>query len=504
MSAVFPAKAPVMGLRTSDALADMMPEAALVLENFIPYANRVELRRGSTAFATGLGADVETIAPFQTPSGAKLFAFAGTNCYAIEAGGAVGAAEFTTTSARWQFQQFATSAVDALVLVNGADQMRQWYSGAWTAVATVGTGGDEYDTTTFALVCAYKQRLYFGLEGRLEFVYLPAGSIAGATAAKFQISQLCPKGGYLVLMDTWSVDSGSGPDDYLVLVTSEGEAVVYKGTDPSDATKWFHVGTYQIGAPMGPRASAKIGGDLWIMTKTGIVSLTKAMKSGQIRDKELVSYPIQPDYEEAVRLSSGTEDWQLQPLFDQGLVIASVQTSNTRGAQFVFQTGSGSWSKFTGWPARSLSVFNSYLYAGVDGKVLRCLDGTSDEGNWIEGQLLTAYNYFKLRGRRKHVKGLRLTFSTDVQFAYQLGLHTDFKRTGYTSQIGGPSVDASLWDAANWDTAIWAGGDEVQQAWKTVANQVGYCHSLALRLRSKLAQPSLLSIEYLYEPAGVF
>lgn len=497
-------QAPVGGLLTSAPLANMPPESALVLDNFIAYSDKVSLRTGAQLFASGLSTgQVRTLAPYQVAGSSKFFAISDGGVFDITAGGTAGAAMFSVTGPVWSHIQFATSAVDLLVMVNGLDSMRQWYSGAWTTVATVGNS-PVFNTNTFSLVTSYRQRLFFAVKNTLNFVFLPAGSISGNTAHLFQLNQLMHRGGYLVAMDTWSVDSGVGPDDYIVFISSEGEAVVYRGSDPLDATKWSLVGVYNIGPPLGQRCTAKISGDLWVLTKAGIVSLTRAMKSGRVSAKELVSYPFQPTYDEAVKTAVNPQDWQILSFLDQGLVIVNCSTVSTAGAQFVFQTGSGAWSRFTGWPARVFSTFGGELFYGTGTKVVKALSGTSDEGAWIEGKLLTSYNYLKNRSMQKQVSLLRPAFATSGIFQYELGLFEDFSKKGYSTLLAGQTSTAGIWDQSQWDNALWGGGDEVKQRWHHVSNRPAYCHALALRIRSRQASPALLALDYIYEPAGIF
>jgi hypothetical protein len=478
----------------------MAPDSALVLDNFLPFTDRVELRRGMSAFASALPGSVESLIPYSISTGSRLFAAAGTGMYSVGAGGAAGAADFTHTNARWEGTQFASSAVDALIIVNGTDQMRQYYSGSWTAVADL---SGSFPTINLNSIAAYRQRLFFGIKGTLNFCYLPAGSITG-TAVEFKMNQLAVRGGTLTAIGTWSADSGTGPDDYIVFITSEGEAIVFRGTDPSDATKWFHVGSYYIGPPLGARCLAKVGGDLWVLTKTGIVSCTRVMKAGRVSARDLISYPIQPTYERAVRESTDPFGWSITPYFDQGVVLVAYSSPATNGAQFVYQTGSGGWSRFTGWPGKTFAVWGGNLYHGQNTAVTQCLVGTDDLGAWIEGRLLTAYNYMGARSRKRHMKLVRPVFSTDAPFQYQMGLPNDFALPGYTSNVGGESVLSGVWDTDLWDSAFWGGGAEIQQLWRHVSNKVGYCHALALRVRTKTSTPALLSIDYLYEQAGLF
>src|SRR5690349_6438488 len=78
--------APTGGWRTDVETADMPKDAAFQLDNFFPEANRVRARYGNLAFATGLGAPVETVIPYVGVSN-RLFAAAGSKIFDVTAGG---------------------------------------------------------------------------------------------------------------------------------------------------------------------------------------------------------------------------------------------------------------------------------------------------------------------------------------------------------------------------------------------------------------------------------
>src|SRR6185436_9262950 len=104
----------------------------------------------------------------------------------------------------------------------------------------------------FIAVNVFKGRLFFIPKASLSFWYLPAGA-AGGALAEFDLSGEAVKGGYLMAMATWTRDGGSGVDDFAVFITSEGEAIVYQGTNPNSSTTWAKVGSYTIGKPLGRR-----------------------------------------------------------------------------------------------------------------------------------------------------------------------------------------------------------------------------------------------------------
>ena len=67
--------------------------------------------------------------------------------------------------------------------------------------------------------------------------YLPLNSISGA-ASEFPIGNFLQKGGKIVAIIPWTIDSGHGSDDLFCILSSEGEIAVYSGTDPASLTTW--------------------------------------------------------------------------------------------------------------------------------------------------------------------------------------------------------------------------------------------------------------------------
>ena len=103
--------APVKGWNARDPIAAMKPDEAILLENFYPCASDVMLRKGISDHVTGVGAQVESLMAYNTPSGTQtLFCAAGDSIYDASAAGAVGAAVVSgMTNARWQHLNFTNS-----------------------------------------------------------------------------------------------------------------------------------------------------------------------------------------------------------------------------------------------------------------------------------------------------------------------------------------------------------------------------------------------------------
>lgn len=175
------------------------------------------------------------------------------------------------SSSRFIWTNFATSGGNFLVICNGADAVRNYDGTSWSEPAITGVS-----SSTLSYVFPFKSRLFFIERNTTDAWYLPVDSIAGA-ANTLTVGAELRLGGTLVAGATLTHDGGSGPDDYCVFVSSEGEVVIYSGTDPDNALTWGLAGVFRIGRPIGDRCLVKTGGDLAVLTQDGIVSLGSAL-----------------------------------------------------------------------------------------------------------------------------------------------------------------------------------------------------------------------------------
>ena len=96
-----------------------------------------------------------------------------------------------------------------------------------------------------------------------------------------------------------------------VFVTSWGEVLVYKGTDPSSANTWALVGVWQIGAPVGRRCIMKYAGDLLIICQDGVYPMSSALQSSRVNPKVALTNKIQFAVSDAVTNYGSNFGWQL-------------------------------------------------------------------------------------------------------------------------------------------------------------------------------------------------
>lgn len=313
--------ASIGGWNARDALAAMKPEDAIVLDNLIPITGGVQLRRGRQVHATGLGGAVLSLMEYAPPSGSnRLFAATATAIHDATAKGAVGAALLSgLTGGAWQHVMFPSLGGPCLVACNGADAARRFDGTAWTPLAVTGVPAAE-----LAHVGVMVNRLWFVRRGTLSAWYLPTGSIAGA-AQEFPLGPMCRLGGELLVCGSWTQDGGSGLDDLTVFVTSKGECILYRGSDPTDPDDWFQVGVFRIPEPIGRRCLVKLGPDLGVLTSQGLVTLAGVLSTAEGRQgRSAVTDKISGAFTRAYRNAGTAGGWDVTEYPRGKLLVVNV------------------------------------------------------------------------------------------------------------------------------------------------------------------------------------
>lgn len=493
--------APIGGWNARDAIADMDPKDALVLDNWFPLAAEVMTRKGYTQYATGLGTQVETILSYSAPSGSeKMFAAAGSNIYEITNGGAVGAAAVTgLTSARWEYVNITVAGGSYLYAVNASDTGRLYDGSSWSTPSLTGISSD-----TIAFVALHKRRLWFVKEGTLQAWYLPVDVVAG-TVAQFDLQTIARRGGYLMAMGTWTLDAGYGVDDHAVFITSEGEVAVYRGTDPDDAATWALVGVWEMGAPIGRRCFRKYGGDLLVICQDGVLPLSKALISSRVTQRTALTDKIMQAMSDAAVAYNGNFGWQLLHYPRANMLLLNVPVSAGSQVQFAMNTITGSWCRFTGIYANCWELFQDEPYFGGDGFVGRFWNTFYDvTSTSIQADAQGAFNYLGDRGSNKRVSMVRPILSSDGSPTLTMALRMDYdQELQPTASLSvTPLTGGGAWDSGVWDSSLWGGDLTVLRAWQSQFG-VGRCVSPVLRSVSGGIETRWQAIEYVFEPGGM-
>lgn len=490
---------PVGGWDTRNALADMPQKNAVILDNWFPGTDTVEVRRGHTEHATGMTGAVESLLEYVSTAGVeKLFGANNNNIYDVTGAGAVGAAAVTgLTNNRWQSTQISTSGGHFLFTCNGADAPRSYDGSSWATPAITGP------TAANLIWCnTHQQRLWFGEANSLDAYYLGTQAITG-TATKFALGAVFKRGGYIMAMGTWTRDAGDGADDVAVFISSEGEVALYTGTDPASASTWSLVGVFRIGRPIGRRCVVKAGADLILITEDGFVTASSILSLDRSQS-ELValSAQINEAVNSAVRSFGSLFGWQpiLYPAGTQ--LIVNIPQSATTAHQYVFNTITGAPCRYTGINALCWALKGEELFfGGADGKVYQADNGSSDNSTEIDADALPAFYDFGSAGRTKAFKRAEPIFTSDGDPNAAILLNLDFKKVEVTGLAPTAEESAAKWGIGKWSEDVWGSAGQIYRGWRGVRGQ-GTHAALRVRVRTATTRPSWIATKYLFVSGG--
>lgn len=502
--------APTKGLNTRDAFAAMKPDYAIVLDNYFPDHGAVRLRAGHVEHADGVGSGyVESLIPHYSGTVAKFFAIGGGSMHEITDGGTVGAAvKDMLTGNIWDHATVSGSTI----LVNGADDPMR-IEPAGTLAAAHGWTVSSGTLPVLLRVMAFKNRLFFVEKDTAEVWYGPLNGVQGQLTG-FDFSFVAPEGGNVLELGTMTLDAGEGVDDFFLVFLQHGVVLVYQGIDPASAvagTGFSIVGRFKIGALVGDRPLVNVGGDLIALTVDGAVSLSQILKRGRSGQGGLgLTDTIAPTFRDRAALYGANAGWD--SILHPPASWLMFSLPGPGGEQYVMNTQTGAWCRFTGMDARCWGRFRDQLYfGGPGGKVFRANVGLADDDNPIEGDVQTAYNYFRTP-QEKRITMTRSVVEADASIQFQLGSTTDF---GVTARLAAPSsivTTGTKWATAfkatgnKWATASkqtgnkWAAGRVQLRSWQVV-NQGGTALSIRLRSATKGANIALYATDVIYERA---
>jgi hypothetical protein len=497
--------APVGGWNARDSLANMDATDAVVLENLFPNVSSVNLRGGYTKHATGLGGKVQTLMAYSGGATEKLYAIAATSnsVYDVTSSGAVGTAKVTgLTNAQWEYINVTTSGGNYLYAVNGVDKPILFDGTTWVRVDAASTPAiTGVTTTTLSNITLFKNRVWFIEKNTLKAWYLPTSSVGGA-AQVLDLSAVAKYGGHLVDLDTWTIDAGYGVDDNLVFITSNGEVIVYRGTDPSSAATWALSGIWKLGSPISSRAMLKYAGDLLVLTYDGLLPLAQSLQSSRLDPRVALSNKIQGAIAAATTNYGGNHSaygWQITYSAKNNAVWINVPVADNQQEQYVMNTITASWCKFTGWGAYCWEIYGDNPYFGADGYVAKAWTDTyKDDTSNIQTNAVQAFNYFDSRGVKKYFTRARPSIFSNGQPQIFVGMNIDFELADTSAALSYSGTSYGLWDSALWDQGLWGSDLAITNNWQGITG-IGYCGGLQLKTASSNLQIQWASTDVVFQ-----
>lgn len=501
---------PVNGWSTRDKYTASFSREALrycpLTYNWMWIDGRLTVRPGFTTHGTGMTDPVESLFEYAALAGTRtLFAAtSGTNTGAAGDGCKIwnvtsaGAATSVTTDlngARWQHTMFSTTSAVYLVIANGSDDVRMFDGTNWTTPTLTGV-----TSANLIHVTAHKGRLWFTEKNTLSAWYLPAFAITG-TVTEYDISPFCRKGGYLMAVASWTYDGGSGPDDYIVFITSEGEVIIYAGLDPNSVDEWSLVGIFQIDRPIGRRCFTKFGADLAIFTESGPVQLSQVFAKVSGRDE--LADPIRDEFISAVSEARSTFGWEVVLYTRRGWLFCNIPKTTGANEQYIYNPMMQAWFRFTEIDASCWVQSGNSMYFGGTGVVYVWDDGqVDDDGSAVQADV--AFNFWNYgTGTTKLFTMMRPHYVTDGSISPAAEMKVDFDESPPTAQSEvSEAGTGTAWNDGDWDTFDWAGGVTTVREWLTAEGE-GVVGAPRIKVSTISAKLSLTAVDVAYLDGGI-
>lgn len=494
--------APVGGLNDRDSVADMSPTDALVLENWWTYPGYIAIRKGYTEHVTGIPATCETLVEyFPTSGNAKLFAVANGSIYDVTSSGAVGAAAVTGLSnSRFQDTMITTPGGSYLIMVNGADSLQYYNGTAWSHIDNSGSPSITGVVTADLIhVCLFKNRLFFVEKNSMSVWYLPVNSIGGS-ASELDFGSVFRQGGSVTACYTWTIDAGNGADDHFVVISSNGEVAVYRGTDPSSSSNWSLIGVFSLGKPLGRRCATKYGGDLAVNTQEGLFPLGKGLLSSSVDRRVALTDKIQNTVSLEANSFASSFGWQITSYPEQNMLILNVP--NNQGTyQFAQNTITGAWAKFTGMEATVWLRSSLGLYFSDGTTVFKAWEGNQDNGASIVADCLPAFGYFGSKAQNKYFTMVRPYLQTSGSPSVLYGLNVDFAPQNVNGTLSYVPPSGMVWGSMVWGSMVWGGGLTHIAQWQTVG-AVANTAAIRIKVQNNGSEVRFNNVDYLYQKSN--
>lgn len=507
--------APTSGLNSRDPLQSMPLQYAVNLTNFVATPQGVSVREGYRDYATNIDGYVNTLMPYTAvpPASDKLFAAAGSRIYDATQVGAATETVNGLLSSQWSHINFTGTAGHYLVACNGVDAPRHWNGSTWVqwmynaSPSVPGQVGGISNPVKFQSVISHQKRLWFVEKNSTVAWYLPINSVGGI-AVSFDFGALFPRGGTLTALTSWSMNGGTGMQNFLVAISSSGDTVIYDGTDPSDSTKWTLKGTWQLGAPVGNNCFKRYGGDTLLLSQDGLMPLSTYMQS--TTTQSALTDAIRPTLASLTNTQRGLPGFQIQDYLARNLLILNVpQINPDSNIQFIYNTISGGWSLFTGWPAQCWATLGDTVYFGNKNSVSVAFVGYKDAadtqgqgGNNYIASGQQAFSYFEKPGiKKRFVRAKVNLLSASGKPIVQLACRVDWSTAPPQNLGSATGTTASTWGSGIFGADKWSGAGLVNSNdWQTLG-AIGYAGSLSIAL-SVQSETTWLSTEWELEPGG--
>jgi hypothetical protein len=533
--------APIRGIVEVENWAYTKPGSASFLDNWFPTQKGIRLRGGTEVWAT-LPAPVEVVrSGFEYVTGTleRMFAATDTRIFDVTFAGSpiLQTGVGTITNGNFSAAQLTNASNQAFLLaVNDANDFIRRYDGtAWAYMNAAYTppGGAPSkilmpDGTTTAsgmtYVWKYRNRLFFIKGGSMDAYCLPVNAVGGTLIA-IPLSGAAKRGGSLLFGCSWSIDAGDGIDDKCVFVTTEGEFLVFTGTDPTSVANWRQEGRYDLSKPLGKNGHQQLAGDVLVITVDGVVPLSAAMqKDVSALSLAAVTYNIENTWMKEFR-DKNIYPWTIAKWDEADMLLVNHPGGNTYDTKTVSVSNlhTGAWSRFVGWDAMCFLKNKGNLFFGTqDGRIIQAestgydnavFTGGAFTGDTYACTMVGGWEMFQAPPNTVTWFQARAAFFSAAREPFEplLAATTDYEFRLPPPPNPGPDPglldlwDQGLWDDAKWDQPAPAAPPVRNTMWVSIG-ETGFSHApICMVTIGQQAKPNveLLSIAATYNRMGV-
>jgi hypothetical protein len=470
----------VGGVNALSPFTAMKPEEALYLFNAVPSEYGVRLRKGYREWATGVAGDVRTLIPYDSQGGVED----ADRLFAVSENGIYNVTNFNTTAPAQEvaftdqsegagygvWTNFTTDAAENLVLYADEINGLHYYNGdTVTWYRPTITFPDATTIDDIAFIMTHKQRVWMVKRGGADAYYLAVDSVEG-DAIKFNFGSKFEHGGTLRGLWSWTIDGGDGVDDFLIALGGGGDVLVYYGPDPSQQ-QWSLRGNYFIGQPpQARRISTSYGGDLYLLSSYGIVSVRDLLNGVDYSNVKVgPAGSITRFLRDGVQQEPASYQWALNVHPRDGFLqiitpLRDISQGDTRHRQYVMNLLTQAWGWWRDVPMIcSANQLGEYFIGGPDG-VVYIYDGALDNtrlngtvGDPIEFGGLTSFQPYGNHGqymRPSFIRAVGLSggvVALNVKAVFDYEVNENIIQPPPNSRGSGSVWDTDLWDSGTWD-----------------------------------------------------
>lgn len=319
-------------------------------------------------------------------------------------------------------------------------------------------------------------------------------------------------GGPLMGLYNWTIDGGSGVQNSLVAISQAGDVVIYQGTDPSSSATFGLKGVWSLGAiPVGRKVATDFGGDMLILTNTGIMPLSRLTMGNPVFDRsQYATQKIANLFNTLASTYGKTRGWSLRIHPEDNALIVTVPSAGADAAttQLTMSMATRGWSQYRDLPMTCNEVWQGKLYFGTaDGRVC-CNTDHMDDVRLASGFTPTPVQWAFLSAftnlgsqRQKRVGTIAPSIiSTTAGVSYDVAARWDYDLTELSTVTAG-DPGTNVWDTAVWDTAIWGGP---YQSSRRVRGATGMGVAVAIAMRgTAAARVSIAGVDVTYTQGGL-